>query len=92
VVYRIAQEGLTNAHKHAPHASTTVSVERSGVGVVVAIRNEVGDRTADLPGSGSGLIGLAERVQLMGGTLDSGPQPGGGWRLRAELPWTEAAA
>jgi signal transduction histidine kinase len=92
VVYRIAQEGLTNAHKHAPHAATTVTVERSGKGVIVSIHNGAGDRAADLPGSGSGLIGLAERVQLMGGTLDSGPEPGGGWRLHAELPWTEAAA
>lgn len=92
VVYRIAQEGLTNAHKHAPHAPTTVTVEREGRGVVVSIHNGVGRRPADLPGSGSGLIGLAERVQLLGGTLDSGPEPGGGWRLRAELPWTEVTA
>lgn len=86
VVYRVAQEGLTNARKHAPDAPTTVTVERDGRGIVVTVANGASAARTDLPGSGSGLIGLAERVHLMGGRLQSGPQPGGGWCLRAELP------
>ncbi|MBG0819693.1 sensor histidine kinase [Planomonospora sp. ID91781] len=91
VVYRVVQEGLTNAHKHAPDAPVTVSVDRDGVGAVtVAVDNPpASGAPADLPGSGSGLVGLAERVRLVGGTLHGGPvglEEGGGWRLRAVLP------
>jgi signal transduction histidine kinase len=93
VVYRIAQEGLTNVHKHAPDAPTTVSVERGDGTVTVTVRNgPTRSAPADLPGSGSGLAGLAERARLVGGTLDSGPlghDDGGGWRLRAVLPWPD---
>jgi signal transduction histidine kinase len=90
VVYRIAQEGLTNAHKHAPHAPTTVSVERDDSrSVIVSVHNGRGVRPSDLPGSGSGLVGLAERVRLMGGTIHGGPEASGGWLLRADLPWSE---
>lgn len=94
VVHRIVQEGLTNAHKHAPDAPTTVSVDRGEDGTVtVTVRNGPTDGApADLPGSGSGLVGLAERVRLVGGTLHSGPlsaEDGGGWRLRAVLPWLD---
>lgn len=86
VVYRIAQEGLTNAHKYAPHAPTTVAVHREDGRVIVTVHNERSRESVDLPGSGSGLVGLAERVQLIGGTLHSGPEPNGGWRVRAVLP------
>jgi signal transduction histidine kinase len=91
VVFRVAQEGLTNAHRYAPHAPTSVIVEHAdGGGVVVTVHNAVADGpTMNLPGSGSGLIGLAERIRLAGGSLQSGPVgPGGrdGWRLRAVVP------
>jgi signal transduction histidine kinase len=91
VVYRVAQEGLTNARKHAPGAPVTVAVERDDAGpVTVTVSNAAGTGAAlDLPGSGAGLVGLAERVRLAGGTLHSGPA-GGGWRLSAVLPWQEA--
>ena len=90
VVYRIAQEGLTNAHKHAPHAPTVITVQRSGGdSVTVCVHNGPGTAPSDLPGSGHGLIGLAERVRLMGGAMHSGPEGGGGWLLRAEMPWSE---
>jgi signal transduction histidine kinase len=89
VVYRIAQEGLTNAHKYAPHAPTTVAVHREDGSVIVTVHNERSRAAVDLPGSGSGLIGLAERVQLVGGTIHSGPEADGGWRLRAVLPGEE---
>jgi hypothetical protein len=57
------------------------------------VRNARGsDPPTDLPGSGSGLIGLAERIRLVGGSMDSGPLgPGGrdGWLLRADVPWLD---
>ncbi|GAA3140306.1 hypothetical protein GCM10010466_34240 [Planomonospora alba] len=91
VVHRIVREGLTNARKHAPGAPVTVSVEPGeDGGVTVTVDNApAGGAPADLPGSGSGLVGLAERVRLVGGTLRSGPRgsgAGGGWRLRARIP------
>ncbi len=90
VVYRVAQEGLTNARKHAPGAPVTVDVDRSGDGAVtVTVGNPAGGAALDLPGSGAGLVGLAERVRLAGGTLHSGPVDGG-WRLAAVVPWQEA--
>ncbi|MDG6103231.1 two-component sensor histidine kinase [Dactylosporangium aurantiacum] len=92
VVYRVAQEGLTNARKHAPGAPVTVTVERDPAGAVaVTVANPAGGAALDLPGSGAGLVGLAERVRLAGGTLRSGPA-GGGWRLAAVVPWQEATA
>jgi signal transduction histidine kinase len=87
VVYRVTQEGLTNARKHAPDAPVTVSVHRERETVTVTVRNpSPAAPPTDLPGSGSGLVGLAERVRLVGGTLHSGPDDGG-WELRADLPW-----
>lgn len=88
VVYRVVQEGLTNAHKHAPAARTTVSLRRAGRNVSVNVRNEAGVPT-DLPGSGAGLVGLAERLRLVGGSLRSGPTPDGGWELHATVPCIE---
>jgi signal transduction histidine kinase len=87
VVYRVVQEGLTNARKHAPGAPATVSVERGDDGAVtVTVENPLSTGTPlDLPGSGSGLAGLAERVRLAGGTLHSGPVDDAAWRLRATL-------
>jgi signal transduction histidine kinase len=90
--YRIVQEGLTNARKHAPGAGVRVTVGRSpGTEMTVEVRNAVSPATAAgrIPGSGTGLIGLRERVDLIGGRLDHGPTPGGDFRLRAWLPCPE---
>ena len=93
VVSRVVQEGLTNARKHAYGAATTVIVGRDDpASVTVTIRNDLGENALDLPGSGTGLVGLAERVRLVGGTLTSGPiEPpeARGWELRAVVPWLE---
>jgi signal transduction histidine kinase len=94
VIYRVAQEGLTNAHRYAPNAPTTVSVDRDPDDrLTVTVHNaRSADPPTDLPGSGSGLVGLAERIRLVGGSMDSGPLgPGGrdGWRLRAVVPWLD---
>lgn len=88
--YRILQEGLTNAIRHAPGAAIHVSVA-CGDGIRLEIVNHTPPAGAvgigEL-GSGHGLAGLAERVAALGGTIHSGPVPAGGWRLSAELPAT----
>jgi signal transduction histidine kinase len=89
--YRIVQEGLTNASKHAAGAVVEVVVGgRDPLEVSVTTRTPVGvASTRDpLPGAGSGLVGLTERVALAGGTLDHGPTPAGDFVLRARLPWS----
>ncbi|MFD3946755.1 sensor histidine kinase [Streptomyces sp. NPDC058579] len=88
-VYRIAQEGLTNARKHAPGTDVTVTVRgRPGEGLTVDIHNPAPTGPVPhVPGSGQGLIGLTERATLAGGRLDHGPAPDGGFILHAWLPW-----
>ncbi|MGY1840613.1 MULTISPECIES: sensor histidine kinase [unclassified Modestobacter] len=89
--YRVVQEGLTNVRKHAPGTVATVLLEGGlGTGLVVELRNPApagGDMVAALPGGGTGLVGLLERVSLSGGHLEHGWTPDGEFRLRAELPW-----
>jgi signal transduction histidine kinase len=93
-VHRVVREGLTNVHKHARGAATLVTVtadEGREICVEVVNRRPVGGGSL-LPGSGVGLLGLAERVDLLGGTLDSGACPDGGWHVRARLPWLPGSA
>lgn len=106
--YRIVQEGLTNAHKHAPAAAVEVVVQARAVGapadaagaprsagdllVTVLSRRPVGappaatSAASGLPGAGTGLVGLGERVALAGGALEYGPDADGDFLLRATLP------
>ena len=67
--YRIVQEGLTNARKHAPDGAVAVSVRTTDTAVHVSIDNRLSGDDLALPGGERGLIGLRERVQLAGGTL-----------------------
>lgn len=95
-LYRTVQEGLTNACKHARADTITVQVKVEGGCVVVTItNNDCPDRVllpVDL-GSGSfGLIGLRERAEALGGGLEAGPLPAGGWRLRLVLPAEDEAS
>ncbi|NIK58783.1 sensor histidine kinase [Kribbella shirazensis] len=87
--YRVVQEGLTNARKHAAGHPVTVTVTgRPGDGLRIELTNPASANGTPLtPGSGTGLAGLTERVQLAGGTLDHGRMPSGGFRLEASLPW-----
>ncbi|WP_438290904.1 sensor histidine kinase [Streptomyces sp. HUAS TT7] len=87
--YRIAQEALTNARKHAPGAEVTVTVTgRPGEGLTVEVRNPAPPGPVpEVPGSGQGLIGLTERATLAGGRLDHGRGPDGGFSVVAWLPW-----
>ncbi|MFF9867657.1 sensor histidine kinase [Streptomyces sp. NPDC013953] len=88
-VYRIAQEALTNARKHAPGTRVTVTLRgRPGDGLTVGVRNPAPTTAVPhVPGSGQGLIGLTERAVLAGGRLTHGPAPDGGFALHAWLPW-----
>ncbi|SPE49596.1 Sensor histidine kinase DesK [Streptomyces netropsis] len=92
--YRITQEALANVVRHAPGARTRVSVtvDADGSGLMVLVVNATAP-DADAPpletsGTGHGLVGMRERVRLVGGTLDTGPLPGGGFRVAARLPFT----
>lgn len=86
-LYRIAQEGLTNAMRHAPSAPVRIGISYREQDVLVEVVNEAGPGTGPGPrGSGRGLVGLRERVGIFGGQLDAGPRPEGGWRLAATLP------
>jgi signal transduction histidine kinase len=91
--YRVVQEGLTNARKHAPGAAVDVRVAVAGDRLVVEVvtRRPVGVPAGApgerLPGAGTGLVGLAERVALAGGELEHGPDAAGDFVLRASLPW-----
>ncbi|SHK34481.1 Signal transduction histidine kinase [Pseudonocardia thermophila] len=83
--YRIVQEALTNAAKHAPGSAVSVTLARTEGGLVVEVANPL---VADAPpggGTGTGLLGLRERAAAVGGTVEAGPE-GDRWRLRAELP------
>jgi signal transduction histidine kinase len=88
--YRIVQEGLTNARKHAHGAAVEVSVDGAeGAGLTIEVRNRlpVGVAAAAIPGAGTGIVGLAERASLAGGRLEHGRTANGDWRLWAWLPW-----
>ncbi|MBE1574676.1 sensor histidine kinase [Amycolatopsis roodepoortensis] len=87
-IYRIVQEGLTNARKHAPGAAVDVVVSGSASGeVLVQVANAapIGVTTSEIPGAGAGLIGLAERIALHGGEL-SREISDGKFRVRARIP------
>jgi signal transduction histidine kinase len=87
--YRVVQEGLTNARKHAPGVPVEVRVDGGGGLLLVTVANPLPRRAGPpVPGAGLGLVGLAERVTLAGGQLRHGPDGTGWFRLVAELPWT----
>jgi len=97
-VYRVVQEALTNARKHAPGQVVTIKLDGDravGVRAEVANRPWVGQAPADggegdgQVESGMGLVGLTERVTLIGGKLVAQPLAGGGFTLLATLPWSE---
>jgi len=88
--YRVVQEGLTNARRHASGQPVTVKLTgRPGGALTVEIKNRAANAPRGAGGSGAGLIGLAERLDLAGGRLEHGLTPDGEFRLRAELPWPE---
>jgi signal transduction histidine kinase len=91
--YRVVQEALTNVIKHAGTARTTVRIGYRARDLLIDISNTraaagvAGPGSAvGVGGSGRGLIGLRERIAIYGGSLEVGPRPGGGWRVRATIP------
>ncbi|MEU9187344.1 histidine kinase [Streptomyces sp. NPDC048484] len=91
--YRVVQEALTNALKHAPGHRTLVQVHYGRHEVAVEVTTEGAPATAAAPGlrplgrgSGHGLIGLRERVSVFGGELSAGSRPDGGFSVRARIP------
>lgn len=91
--YRIVQESLTNALKHAVPGTVSVRVAREGGGgpLTVGVDSPYGDRSGPrAPGSGAGLVGMRERTELLGGTFTAGPA-GAVWQVRAALPAQEKA-
>jgi signal transduction histidine kinase len=86
-VYRIVQEGMTNAARHAPGATLRIVVSGSpDAGISVELRNALALRPGATPGAGLGLVGLSERAALRGGRLE-GLREDGSWVLRGWIPW-----
>ncbi len=83
--YRVVQEALTNVHKHAGAVRASVVLTYTPSQLEVVVSNEPGGATP-MPASGFGLVGLAERVSLVGGSLSSEARPDGGFVVRATLP------
>jgi signal transduction histidine kinase len=92
-IYRLAQESVTNARRHARHA-TRIEVRVAADDTSVRLRvSDDGDSGSIRPAAspGYGLIGMIERADLLGGTCEAGPNPGRGWTVTAVLPRTGSA-
>ncbi|MGI8331353.1 sensor histidine kinase [Actinomadura scrupuli] len=87
-VYRVVQEALTNVHKHAGGAQTRVRIRRTPQALRLSVANGGGHRGGHprLPDGGHGLLGIAERIRLVGGELTARPTTGGGFEILAEVP------
>lgn len=88
-VHRIVREGLTNVHRHAAGSASTVVIERGSGTVRAEVCNECDPEPHPAPaqpGTGLGLVGVRERVRLLGGEFAAGRTPDGGFRLAVEMP------
>jgi signal transduction histidine kinase len=91
--YRIVQEALTNVYRHAGPVTATVEIGYAEDELVIQVDNDagatgavIGNAAAGLPSTGTGIAGMRERAETLGGELSAGPRPGGGFRVRARLP------
>jgi signal transduction histidine kinase len=86
--YRIVQESITNAAKHAPGSSVTAALRYRDHALEIEVVNDMGEgaATTPLPRGGHGLVGMQERVDLFGGDLEATPETSGGFRVRARIP------
>ncbi|WP_432877675.1 sensor histidine kinase [Kribbella sp. CA-245084] len=85
--YRVVQEALSNAVRHAPHAAVEVSVIRTGGELEVTVHNtKPPGSPTPAPGSGHGLTGMRERAALVDGTVSAAPTPEGGYLVQAIIP------
>jgi signal transduction histidine kinase len=88
--FRIVQEALTNVLRHAGASTSTVLVRYADDAVTVQVDDDGRGSGPRSPGSGSGIVGMRERAESVGGSLEAGPRPGGGgFRVRARLPLEE---
>ncbi|WP_019135134.1 sensor histidine kinase [Cellulomonas massiliensis] len=86
-VLRVVGEALTNVLRHAPGtASVHVALRRTPSAVEVDVVDSGGTRPAEAHGTGRGVVGMQERAALLGGHVEAGPRPGGGWRVHAVIP------
>lgn len=86
-LYRIAQESLTNVLKHAgPDVTVTVLLQWRETSLVLEVTDDGRGAAATSDGAGQGVVGMRERAVMLSGTLAVGPRPGGGYRVRAEIP------
>ncbi|MCX4747058.1 histidine kinase [Kitasatospora sp. NBC_01287] len=88
-VYRVVQESLTNIARHARSArAATVTISQDSTDITVEIGDDAPPHSPirASPRGGYGLVGMRERIEALGGTLNAGPQPGAGWSVRATLP------
>jgi len=86
-IFRVAQEALTNVLKHAgPSPRVTVVLRWDADAVVLDVQDDGRGAAATGDGSGYGLLGMRERAAVFGGTVSTGPRPGGGYRVHLELP------
>jgi signal transduction histidine kinase len=91
--YRVVQEALSNAVRHAPKAEVQVTVRRRGDELVLKVWNgPARSEQRPVPGSGHGLIGMRERVALLDGTVSMGPTLEGGYLVEASIPAGEEVA
>ena len=86
--YRILQESLTNAIKHAGRASVRVAIRQDNAALELDVTNSAGGRSAVSVGreAGHGIQGMRERAAALGGSLEAAPTPDGGFRVHATLP------
>jgi len=92
-VYRICQESLTNVLKHGgPVVRASVLLQWNARSLVLEVSDDGRGAAAQSDGDGQGLVGMRERAAMLGGTLAAGPRPGGGFRVRAEIPLPPAAS
>ncbi|MFG1659216.1 sensor histidine kinase [Micromonospora chersina] len=90
--YRILQEALTNAARHAPGATVRVSIEVAGDALRLLVADDGTGAARRNAGTGHGLTGIRERVELFGGTVSAGPRPEGGFEVRVTLPFDAEAS
>ena len=84
--YRIVQEALSNAMRHAPGSNVQVHVAYRADGLALEVCNDQALPSAALPDGGHGIIGMRERATMLGGSLDAGPTGDGGFHVTAVLP------
>jgi signal transduction histidine kinase len=89
--YRIVQEALTNVLKHASAASATVSLSYGDDELRLSVRDDGVGSSSSTNGTGHGLVGIRERVAVVGGEIETGPLAGGGFEVTARLPYSVEA-